>query len=178
MAFRTFIGTLATLTSSIVNLAILMVLRGEPGWICLMCCNADILFSVLVLHWVTQIDSMKSNSTNTNSVTASRAHASAIPPTHDPNNGFLRIPKTSVQIWAGDRTSEVDGKKAKIAGTTTTECYAGKKGDNGREDQEEIVEMHKITVRTEQTQEVEVDSMNSVKDVEYHTRSDSTERMV
>jgi hypothetical protein len=33
-----------------------MVLHGEPGWICLMCCNADILFCVLVLHWVTSKD--------------------------------------------------------------------------------------------------------------------------
>ncbi|KKY16590.1 hypothetical protein UCDDS831_g06929 [Diplodia seriata] len=56
MAFRTFIGSCATLTSSVANLTVLMVLRGEPGWICLLCCNADILFSVLVLHWVTSGD--------------------------------------------------------------------------------------------------------------------------
>lgn len=41
MAFRTFIGSCATLTSSVANLTVLMVLKGEPGWICLMCCNAD-----------------------------------------------------------------------------------------------------------------------------------------
>lgn len=41
MALRTFIGSCATLTSSVVNLTVLMVLNGEPGWICLMCCNAD-----------------------------------------------------------------------------------------------------------------------------------------
>ncbi|KAK0660026.1 hypothetical protein DIS24_g3746 [Lasiodiplodia hormozganensis] len=56
MALRTFIGSCATLTSSVVNLTVLMILKGEPGWICLMCCNADILFSVLVLHWVTSFD--------------------------------------------------------------------------------------------------------------------------
>ncbi|KAI4955464.1 hypothetical protein J4E91_001325 [Alternaria rosae] len=56
MAKRSLIGSLATLTTSVVNLTILMVLRGEPGWICLMCCNADILFCVLVLHWVTSKD--------------------------------------------------------------------------------------------------------------------------
>ncbi|KAF4630354.1 hypothetical protein G7Y89_g7792 [Cudoniella acicularis] len=39
-----------------VNLTVLMVLKGEPGWICLMCCNVDILFSVLVLHWITSKD--------------------------------------------------------------------------------------------------------------------------
>lgn len=36
-----------------------MVLGGEPGWVCMMCCNADILFSVLVLHWVTSHDSTR-----------------------------------------------------------------------------------------------------------------------
>lgn len=56
MASRSLVGSLATLTTSVANLTVLMVLRGEPGWICLMCCNADILFCVLVLHWVTSKD--------------------------------------------------------------------------------------------------------------------------
>tara|TARA_R110002060_G_scaffold67862_3_gene76500 strand:+ start:321 stop:1067 length:747 start_codon:yes stop_codon:yes gene_type:complete len=57
IALRSFVGSLATLTSSVVNLTVLMILKGEEAWICLMCCNADILFSVLVLHWVTSKDS-------------------------------------------------------------------------------------------------------------------------
>lgn len=56
MASRSLVGSLATLTTSVVNLTVLMVLKGEPGWICLMCCNADILFCVVVLHWVTSKD--------------------------------------------------------------------------------------------------------------------------
>jgi hypothetical protein len=56
ITLRSFVGSLATLTSSVVNLTVLMVLHGEAAWICLMCCNADILFSVLVLHWVTSKD--------------------------------------------------------------------------------------------------------------------------
>lgn len=56
VAIRSFVGSLATLTSSVVNLTVLVSLRGEAAWICLMCCNADILFSVLVLHWLTSID--------------------------------------------------------------------------------------------------------------------------
>ncbi|KAF5869152.1 uncharacterized protein Bfra_011695 [Botrytis fragariae] len=56
VALRTFIGSCCALTSSVVNLTLLLVLRGEPGWICLMCCNLDILFSVLVLHWITSKD--------------------------------------------------------------------------------------------------------------------------
>lgn len=62
MAFRTFIGACCTLVSSIVNLTVLMVLNGEPGWVCLMCCNSDILFSAIVIQWVTSRDSAGSSS--------------------------------------------------------------------------------------------------------------------
>jgi hypothetical protein len=57
VAVRSFVGSLATLSSSVVNLTVLMILKGEAAWVCLMCCNADILFNVLVLHWVTSKDS-------------------------------------------------------------------------------------------------------------------------
>ncbi|TVY69013.1 hypothetical protein LSUE1_G006200, partial [Lachnellula suecica] len=43
---------------------LVMVLHGEPGWICLMCCNIDILFSVLVLHWITSKDNASTLSTS------------------------------------------------------------------------------------------------------------------
>lgn len=57
VAFRTFIGSCATLVSTLGNLVSLLVLRGkEPGWICFAVCNCDIMFSVLVLHWVTHQD--------------------------------------------------------------------------------------------------------------------------
>ncbi|KAF4453589.1 hypothetical protein F53441_3734 [Fusarium austroafricanum] len=62
VAFRTFVGACCTLTSSIVNLTVLMVLNGEPGWVCLMCCNSDILFSAIVVQWVTSRDSAGSSS--------------------------------------------------------------------------------------------------------------------
>ncbi|KAK4135580.1 hypothetical protein BT67DRAFT_376951, partial [Trichocladium antarcticum] len=41
MAARTFIGAVCTLISSIINLSVLVGLNGEPGWVCLMCCNSD-----------------------------------------------------------------------------------------------------------------------------------------
>lgn len=56
VAFRTFIGSVATTVSSIANLSVLMALDGEPGWVCLMCCNLDIAFSAMVVHWVTSKD--------------------------------------------------------------------------------------------------------------------------
>ncbi|ORY64076.1 uncharacterized protein BCR38DRAFT_297278, partial [Pseudomassariella vexata] len=56
VAMRTFVGACCTTVSSVVNLSVLMVLNGEPGWVCLMCCNIDILFSAMVIHWVTSRD--------------------------------------------------------------------------------------------------------------------------
>ncbi|ODA75827.1 hypothetical protein RJ55_08649 [Drechmeria coniospora] len=55
-AFRTFFGALFTLISSVVNLTVLMAMGGQPGWVCLMCCNGDILFSAIILQWVTTGD--------------------------------------------------------------------------------------------------------------------------
>lgn len=68
VAMRTFIGAVSTLISSIVNLTVLMVLDGEPGWVCLMCCNSDILFSAAVIQWVTSRDDTSHN----DSLSASR----------------------------------------------------------------------------------------------------------
>ncbi|KAM0741550.1 hypothetical protein ACQRIT_004407 [Beauveria bassiana] len=53
---RPLMSSCCTLVSSIVNLSVLMALRGEPAWICLMCCNCDILFSAIVIQWVTSND--------------------------------------------------------------------------------------------------------------------------
>ncbi|TLD23874.1 hypothetical protein PspLS_06477 [Pyricularia sp. CBS 133598] len=56
LAMRTFIGSCCTLVSSVTNLTVLMVLNGEVSWLCLMCCNSDILFSAIVIQWVTAND--------------------------------------------------------------------------------------------------------------------------
>ncbi|EPS37629.1 hypothetical protein H072_8630 [Dactylellina haptotyla CBS 200.50] len=57
MAKRTFWGSAATLISTVANLTTLVILRGhEPGWVCFACCNADVVFSAIVLHWVTTTD--------------------------------------------------------------------------------------------------------------------------
>ncbi|KAI9727430.1 MAG: hypothetical protein M1834_008374 [Cirrosporium novae-zelandiae] len=56
VAFRTFWGCCGSLLSSIVNITVLIILNGEPGWICLTSCNSDILFTVIVFHWVTTVD--------------------------------------------------------------------------------------------------------------------------
>ncbi|KAH0353524.1 hypothetical protein KCU83_g2914, partial [Aureobasidium melanogenum] len=56
LVLRTFVGSCATLLMSVVNLSVLTILDGEPGYICLCLCNLDILFTVCVLHWATAID--------------------------------------------------------------------------------------------------------------------------
>ncbi|KHN94015.1 uncharacterized protein MAM_08144 [Metarhizium album ARSEF 1941] len=61
-ASRTLCGAVATLLSSIVNIAVLMALKGEAGWICLLCCNCDILFSAAVIQWITSKDNAGTSS--------------------------------------------------------------------------------------------------------------------
>ncbi|KAF7536002.1 hypothetical protein G7054_g4903 [Neopestalotiopsis clavispora] len=61
---RTFIGALSTTISSVVNLTVLMALDGEPGWVCLLCCNCDILFSAVVIQWVTTRDNAATRTNN------------------------------------------------------------------------------------------------------------------
>ncbi|KAK3946166.1 hypothetical protein QBC46DRAFT_275909 [Diplogelasinospora grovesii] len=73
MAKKTFIGCICTLASSIVNLSVLMALDGEPGWVCLMCCNSDILFSAIVIQWVTSKDNTLSAATSSRPVSRSRS---------------------------------------------------------------------------------------------------------
>ncbi|KAM7200501.1 hypothetical protein V8F20_005232 [Naviculisporaceae sp. PSN 640] len=74
VATRTFIGCICTLTSSIVNLSVLMALDGEPGWVCLMCCNSDILFSAVVIQWITSRDSMSQASNDSISLSQARSY--------------------------------------------------------------------------------------------------------
>ncbi|KAH7048431.1 hypothetical protein B0J12DRAFT_666031 [Macrophomina phaseolina] len=56
IAWRSFTGSCCTLLATIANGVTMMVLNGEPGWLCFVSCNADVLFAVLVLHWVSKSD--------------------------------------------------------------------------------------------------------------------------
>ncbi|KAK3683573.1 hypothetical protein B0T22DRAFT_519665 [Podospora appendiculata] len=77
VAMRTFVGCVCTLISSIVNLSVLMALDGEPGWVCLMCCNSDILFSAVVIQWVTSRDSMSPTQNDSISLSQPKSHHGA-----------------------------------------------------------------------------------------------------
>ncbi|EME79176.1 uncharacterized protein MYCFIDRAFT_79705 [Pseudocercospora fijiensis CIRAD86] len=86
LALRTFVGSCVTLASSVVNLTVLMAVGGEPGWLCLMLCNADILFCILVLHWATALDSggYTPNNSNCSCSRNSRVGAVSVPITPYP----------------------------------------------------------------------------------------------
>ncbi|KAK8071249.1 hypothetical protein PG997_011452 [Apiospora hydei] len=58
VAKKSFVGCILTLGSSIANLLALMLLDGEPAWLCLLCCKIDVLFNAVVLFWVTRTDSL------------------------------------------------------------------------------------------------------------------------
>ncbi|ETS73407.1 hypothetical protein PFICI_15012 [Pestalotiopsis fici W106-1] len=62
MVMRTFIGAILTTISSSTNIAVLVGFNGEPGWLCLLCCNCDILFCSIVVHWVTSHDNAATES--------------------------------------------------------------------------------------------------------------------
>ncbi|KAH8649806.1 hypothetical protein BX600DRAFT_418738 [Xylariales sp. PMI_506] len=74
MAMRTFVGAVCTTISSVVNLTVLMALDGEPGWVCLMCCNCDVLFSAVVLQWVTSRDNAGTGGSSGNKSSAAQYH--------------------------------------------------------------------------------------------------------
>ncbi|KAF1956757.1 hypothetical protein CC80DRAFT_593462 [Byssothecium circinans] len=164
VAYRSFVGSITTLISSVINLTVLMVLKGEPGWICLMCCNADILFSVLVLHWVTQIDRNDglssdhsrriSSFTNIGQQEVTSAIDHRLPPmipafptaSHSAQNNTDKV-----QIWSdGLRSHEPRNMRN---GTMTTEIKAGGVGDmeHGRKSgsDDDSVELKGIRVDTE-----------------------------
>ncbi|KAI6350911.1 hypothetical protein MCOR25_010294 [Pyricularia grisea] len=60
LVFRTFVGTCCTLASSVTNMTVLMILNGESSWLCFIACNSDVLFSALVIQWVTASDQTSS----------------------------------------------------------------------------------------------------------------------
>lgn len=183
MAFRSFIGSCATLTTSVVNLTILMVLKGEPGWICLMCCNADILFCVLVLHWATSKEQREDDSAfrSSNAVTGGgvksnggAGHVATIG-SHvsrsrrmSSDDGVEKGPTPSVTVTRPD--SALDNRLVKHA-TITTECKGKTSGRTTRHFagvgwdasdaklgiREDEVELNNIRVQTIQTREVEID---------------------
>ncbi|KAF2033239.1 hypothetical protein EK21DRAFT_59092 [Setomelanomma holmii] len=196
MAFRSFVGSCATLTTSVVNLTVLMVLKGEPGWICLMCCNADILFCVLVLHWVSNKE-QKEDESAFRSYTRdgnNGVNAGGIGPAGTVGSNCSR--KASVHAFANEQDHEHTlthhpsdpslhslETALHIPATIVTECKASpppsgiKRVLHRRRSswdeaprpgvREAEVELHNIRVQTVQTREVEGKKSESASSVGY-----------
>jgi len=130
----------------------MMALNGEPGWVCLMCCNSDsrypkspppsifnpllpaVLFSAIVIHWVTSKDNAGSGSqtgTNHYNENGSRAgrdpHAStrqmntipvAPPSSHGTDSEVSLVAAVNAQ-------SSDDGRDMDIAKVSTTSGGGG-----------------------------------------------------
>ncbi|KAF2423288.1 hypothetical protein EJ08DRAFT_596287 [Tothia fuscella] len=79
-ALRATLGSCVTLASSVANLLAILILKGEPGWICLISCNSDVLFNVLVLHWMTAGDGDHQPRNSPPEATPYRPNAQARPP--------------------------------------------------------------------------------------------------
>ncbi|KAH8662489.1 hypothetical protein BX600DRAFT_551241 [Xylariales sp. PMI_506] len=80
LVVRSFVGSLLTLASTVTNLTVSMAYNGEPAWLCLLCCKSDIIFSVLVIHWVTVKDRSSSSSNKGASSNATMMTAPSEPP--------------------------------------------------------------------------------------------------
>jgi len=101
-----------------------------------MLCNADVLFSVLVLHWVTQIDSTRTSSSNGS---------------HHPATDLNRATDERASRCAPEE------RKGIPLGIITTECR-GVSFHKERGSEDQIVELHKIRVQTEHVREVELEA--------------------
>ncbi|PHH65107.1 hypothetical protein CDD81_3238 [Ophiocordyceps australis] len=101
IAFRTFCGAVFTLVSSIINLSVLLALNGEPGWVCLMSCNCDILFSAVVIQWVTSRDNAGTSSTTSSRAATARrqlAGPSTSIAAKSPCRGLPTSPMTTADV--------------------------------------------------------------------------------
>lgn len=123
MAVRAFVGSCATLASSVTNLSLLLGLDGEPAWICFLSCNAEILFSALTLHWVTSRDRQNQTTNQSYSRSGGRAPGGAV------------AGGSGGQASSSSQSRRAKGGKVPIVGTETliSDHYqaAGRDGAGG-----------------------------------------------
>ncbi|KEQ96917.1 hypothetical protein AUEXF2481DRAFT_620082 [Aureobasidium subglaciale EXF-2481] len=154
LVLRTFVGSCATLLMSVVNLSVLTILDGEPGYICLCLCNLDILFTVCVLHWATAIDRQEQTS-----------------------NSGSRKPKNTSESRGG-LNSTTGGKQGdyveldeRVVAQLTTKIEANK-GNQGSD----MLNSRAIEVKTQHLREVEIEPYDI--DSESGNWRESQERIV
>ncbi|KAI5803256.1 hypothetical protein EDC01DRAFT_612002 [Geopyxis carbonaria] len=147
VALRTFIGSCSTLLSTLANLTSLLVLEGrEPGWVCFAVCNTDVLFSVLVLHWVTHQDEDSYESSASRCGECNRTLGGAVRYSVN-NSGFA----------SGGFAHDHNCHQKSFGGQVVTNCEASK------ESRTKSIPLGGIMTRTEFTRDVE--SMDEVSDM-------------
>ncbi|KAM0190315.1 hypothetical protein ACHAPQ_004548 [Fusarium lateritium] len=100
-----------------------MVLEGEPGWVCLMSCSADVLFSAIILQWVTcrDNDSSSSQAGSSGGIESSyRSRSMSHHMSHMSHMSAMRAPN------AVDHGNDTDDKISLItlSNTTVSTCIA------------------------------------------------------
>ncbi|KAL2069572.1 hypothetical protein VTL71DRAFT_14251 [Oculimacula yallundae] len=139
VTLRTFVGSCCTLISSVVNVTVVMVLKGEPGWICLMCCNIDILFSVLVLHWTTSKDNASTHSQIPN-----------FQPSSDPSSPARLVPRPPISDMEAYHMGLRDlSRKSGVTTMVTAKDY-----DDLELERINSMPPNVVTIETEHTREV------------------------
>ncbi|KAI5249380.1 hypothetical protein E4T43_00705 [Aureobasidium subglaciale] len=154
LVIRTFVGSCATLLMSVVNLSVLTILDGEPGYICLCLCNLDILFTVCVLHWATAIDRQEQTSNS----------GSRKPKNTSESRGGLNSTNGGKQ---GDYVELDERVVAQL--TTKIEANKGNQGSN-------MLNSCAIEVKTQHVREVEIEPYDV--DSESGNWRESQERIV
>jgi len=61
MTKRCLIGAGITCLSTGANLTAVSIIEGEQAWLCLLCCNLDLVICVSILHWTTSFGDHDSN---------------------------------------------------------------------------------------------------------------------
>ncbi|KAF7336471.1 hypothetical protein MSAN_02301300 [Mycena sanguinolenta] len=97
VATRTSVASMAALTTSTVNIAVLTILHGrELGWLCLASCGIDVVFNATALFWVT---SRRVVSPNTQANTERAASPDSLHPSsrrHSQLKPFKLRPKSAI----------------------------------------------------------------------------------
>ncbi|KAG6005339.1 hypothetical protein E4U21_000254 [Claviceps maximensis] len=108
-----------------------MSLDGEPGWVCLMCCNCDILFSAVVIQWVTSKDNAgtsmvtsspgNSNGRDSQGLGSYRCPASGAgtSPDSSPLSDSGSMPLSNISRLGNKSTSNMQGNHSGVMVTTT-----------------------------------------------------------
>jgi len=161
MTRRTFIGSASTLLLTMANLVALLVAKGrEPGWICLACCNGDVLFSALVLHWVTHVDD-----DTTSMVTVCKGCQG-------------KMSKFDVHSHTQSQSRNIDFSRGVGYGNgVTTDITAGKKQNKREKLEADAIPMGKIGYKVETTQDRQDVESVETDDHDYPAKANSTDQI-